>query len=277
MEYKRQKGHCRIAGSEYGQLVIWASHQRKLKREGRLSSDRLQRLDAIGFEWDPLSGRQEEMLARLTQFRNQFGHCRVPDMWEEDPQLAAWVGNQRQLKKRGLLSADRIQRLNAIEFVWDPYESHWEEMFALLERFKNTFGHCRVPWPDALLWKTGQGREWSRQRELFNWTRVQRRLWQKDCLPADRAQRLAQLGFAFDPFGANFEERLKGISDYRRRHGHCNVTEQEDPQLAYWMQNIRQFKKQGRLPRERIRRLDEVGFEWNPKRGRRREVRQRHA
>jgi hypothetical protein len=42
------------------------------------------------------------------------------------------------------MSTERIQRLDKINFVWDPLTEAWEEGFNKLLRFKELEGHCRV-------------------------------------------------------------------------------------------------------------------------------------
>jgi helicase associated protein len=54
-------------------------------------------VDRVGVSWD-------EMFGRLLLFRNTHEHCRVPTTYK-DKKLANWVGNQRALAIKGLLSA----------------------------------------------------------------------------------------------------------------------------------------------------------------------------
>lgn len=58
----------------------------------QLPSDRLDRLKELGFEWEPLQERQwNEKYDRLLAFKRVHGHCNVPYMYSEDPQLSGWV------------------------------------------------------------------------------------------------------------------------------------------------------------------------------------------
>ena len=43
------------------------------------------------------------------------------------------------------LSPEREKCLNAIGFIWDPFEHAWEKGFAALAKFKAREGHCGVP------------------------------------------------------------------------------------------------------------------------------------
>jgi hypothetical protein len=92
-----------------------------------------------------LAASWEYFFGKLMAFKARFDHCNVVSHWSEDLQLANWVNYQRRLGNRGLLSADRLQRLEALGFEWDLRTAVWEEMFTRLVLFKERFGHCNVP------------------------------------------------------------------------------------------------------------------------------------
>ncbi|NIN00080.1 MAG: hypothetical protein GTO24_19010, partial [candidate division Zixibacteria bacterium] len=84
------------------------------------------------------------------EFKKAHGHYKVPSGWPENPKLRKWIQHQRSFRKKGLLSKDRIRRLDEIGFIWDPAEIYWEEMFSALVEYKKAHGDCRVPhgWPE---------------------------------------------------------------------------------------------------------------------------------
>ena len=47
--------------------------------------------------------------------------------------------------KKGTLSKERIARLDAIGFDFDPFTTQWEEKYLSLVTFKNKHDHCNVP------------------------------------------------------------------------------------------------------------------------------------
>jgi hypothetical protein len=257
VQFKERAGHCNVPQKwpEDQQLAHWVTGQRQLRNRGRLPAERRQRLDALGFDWDPVTTIWEKMCDRLAQYRNRFGHCDVPREWPEDQQLASWVTGQRQLGKRGRLPTERRQRLEALGFTWDPISRWQEKMFAGLVHFKGRFGHCNVP------------RKWPEDRQLANWVGVQRNLRNRGRLPAERRERLDALGFTWDPLSARLEEMFARLVRFKERFGHCNVPNkwEEDTELAHWVGNQRQLKKRNSLSSDRIRRLDALGFEWDPK------------
>jgi len=94
-------------------LGIWAANLRRqhalsLRAEetnrpyiGYLTSERYQTLIKEGFEFTSLTERQFQLrLTELQEFKVRFGHCNVPEKWDENLGLGAWVSNIRSLYKR---------------------------------------------------------------------------------------------------------------------------------------------------------------------------------
>ena len=145
-EFKAREKHCRVPrGHREGafNLGTWVVNQRN--RKDTLSVQRRQSLEAIGFNWTLLvRDSWEEGFAALKRFKAREGHCQVLEQREEGSfKLGSWVARQR--TKRQTMSTAWRRQLDAIGFVWDPYESAWERGFAALKQFKAREKHCRVP------------------------------------------------------------------------------------------------------------------------------------
>ena len=100
-------------------------------------------IEKLGLSWD-------EMYGQLIAYKEEHGNCNVPSGYPDNPQLANWVGRQRQAKKQDKLSQDKIQKLEAIGFPWNPDEDLWDQMFQALQEYKRIHGDCNVPnrYPD---------------------------------------------------------------------------------------------------------------------------------
>lgn len=104
-------------------LVEYWIHQ-TTPGKGKITDERIQRLNTLGFEWDPQRAQWEVMFARLQTFHAAHGHCRVPKGYTSDRELANWVRNQRleytnlQRGKKSRMTAERLDRLNAMGFTW---------------------------------------------------------------------------------------------------------------------------------------------------------------
>ena len=69
----------------------------------------------------------------------------------------------------------------------------------------------------------------------------------------------------------SFDERIQDLQEYKRTHGHVNVTFRENDSLNNFCNHIRHARKmmaKGEchngmaLTSERIRKLDALGFKW---------------
>jgi hypothetical protein len=252
-EFKKQHGHCNVPSGrpEYAGLSTWASHQRQLYKKGKLSEDRLERLEEIGFDWDIAAAYWEEMFGALVEFEKQHGHCNVPRDWSENSKLARWVTNLRTRKKR--LSEDQILRLEAIGFEWDALDANWEEMFKVLVEFRDENGHCNVP------------HIWPSNRELGLWLGRQRQACKTGKLSEDRIKRLEAIGVVWDLADAAWEEMFAALVEYKNEYGDCDVPQswEKVEGLGAWANRQRQLHKKGRLGEDRIERLEKIGFVWN--------------
>lgn len=126
--YRQEKGHCNVP-KQQGQLGTFVDRQRTLKRMNRLPDKQVAMLNSIGFVWQmrkPLTMRDttlndqyfEEMLKELKKFKEEEGHCWVPQKYLKHPKLGNWVKNQRKDKRHGTMKAEREQKLNEIGFEW---------------------------------------------------------------------------------------------------------------------------------------------------------------
>jgi hypothetical protein len=136
----------------------------------------------------------------LLTYKEENGHCLVPHTYPSKPHLARWVKRQRRQYKLRLegnpnstMTAERIQILNDIGFVWDSHEVIWNERYAQLLAYKSKFGHCRVP-------------SYCKEcPQLASWVKCQRRqyklFWEQgkgSSMSLDRIKLLNSIGFIWE-------------------------------------------------------------------------------
>ena len=154
--------------------------------------------------------------------------------------------------KKDTLTPDQVKRLGSIGFSWDPFTDQWEEGFAALREFRNREGHCRVV-----------RNKLNDEFGLSAWVAKQRQ--KKDMLTVDQIKRLDSIGFSWDPHSDQWEEAFAVLREFRNREGHCRVAAAQvidGLKLGLWVSTQRTNKCQ--LMRERIERLDSLGFSWDP-------------
>lgn len=210
--------------------------------------------ESLYSSWDTFFGK-------LAAFKERFGHCNVPQNWE-DHTLTSWLGRQRQTRK--LLSRDQIVRLNGVGFIWDVQSLVWDEMFAKLKMFKERFGHCNV--------ETGG----EKYPALHGWVSNQRTRRKKGTLTDERIEQLDSLGFLWDwqtvKRDKTWMKWYRELENYTREHGNPHVpSAYRNTKLASWVWIQRQrrkgtYKLKGSLDSmttEQASLLDELGFRWD--------------
>jgi superfamily II DNA or RNA helicase len=249
--FKDREGHCSInAKHKEGGYFLgwWVSKQRSAKEA--LSAKHHQRLDELGFLWDPLTEAWEEGLGKLLQFKDREGHCKVHYRHKEEGYgLGNWVATQRGVKET--ISAERRQRLDDLGFLWDVLTEAWEEGFSKLQQFNEREGHFVVPYKHK-----------EEGYRLGMW--IYRQLKNVETLSAERRQRLDDSGFLWDTSSELWEEGFSKLQQFKEREGHCKVPHKHKEGsfvIGTWVG--RQRKNVETLSAERRQRLDDLGFLWD--------------
>lgn len=254
--YKAREGHCNVPAHDHRNRSLgrWLNKQRVRRKAGLLSQSRIAALDAVGVVWDPLAAQWEERLNALARFKRKAGHCEVPRGYAPDPKLATWLLVQRRDKRLGKLLPERAAKLDEIGVVWDPHNAAWERRFESLATFKAASGHCNVP------------RGYSRDPALPTWITHQRAAKRRGQLSLDRTERLAAMGFVWDPKEDTEEELFAQLKRFVAEAGHCNVPETHPlfGSVGQWLTAQRMAKRKGTLSPDRVAKLEALGVSWDP-------------
>jgi hypothetical protein len=109
---------------------------------------------------------------------------------------------------------------------------------------------------------------------LSNWVRQQRLKYKNNQLSPERIQKLNEIEFPWngkeairlEQYEPQWMDRFHELLKYIEEHGNalvpCKYT--ENPQLGVWVVKQRQQYKNSELPSERIQKLSEIGFVWDP-------------
>jgi hypothetical protein len=263
VEYYKIHGSCNVpeqwpANPELGR---WVQVQRRFRKQDRLPQARVQKLTEIGFEWQILTATWEQRFEELVAFKAKYGHVDVRKKWKPNPRLAQWVRAQRGQRADSRLSQDRIDRLDAIGFVWHAHMATWAEMLSALQKFHAEHHHCRVP------------ANWPANPRLANWIRTQRGSKADGTLSPERISALDQLGFDWTlmpgrSYSAKepWESMLAQLAEFREEHKHSRVPQNYSAnlKLGRWVSTQRRNCRRGKLSPTQITQLDQLGFEWSP-------------
>ena len=255
IKYKEQFGDCNVphAWTENKPLNKWVTKLRANYKNKKLSEDRIKRLEEIGFEWKlisyiPSKLPWKKMFELLKEYKDEHGHCNVPDRWLENKHLSYWVSTQRRTYRKGKLTKDCIKRLEEIGFEWGQPLQSWEESYNALKVYKDNHGDCNVPLIP------------NENKRLGKWVIRQR----TEKLSEYRIKRLDDIGFEWNPYEKKWEKMFELLKEYKDEYEHCNVPSkwEENKQLSAWVNTQRSHYRNNKLSEDRIKRLGDIGFVW---------------
>jgi hypothetical protein len=163
-------------------LGAWVNKQRAAHNGDRMSPVRVRRLESLpGWVWEvDLDAAWDEAYERLTTIVAELGSADIKkDRSDNGFRVGNWVNTQRQLRRQGKLSAERVAKLEALPgWIWDANEAAFERGYASLRAFVEREGHIRVPKAHE---EGGVA--------LHNWVALQR----NRCKDPDRRAKLEQI------------------------------------------------------------------------------------
>mmetsp|Transcript_6664 Transcript_6664/g.15113 ORF Transcript_6664/g.15113 Transcript_6664/m.15113 type:complete len:805 (+) Transcript_6664:156-2570(+) len=263
-----------------------------------LSSERVERLDSIGFRW--VMGNDvkswDERLALLKQFREIHG--KWPSKNEKWEGIGNWVHNQRRyyVQKDKKFMANRAPKLDEIGFPWVLRKSNitlsWEDQFQKLVEFSRVNRHFNVPCPEEAPGdKEENETETTEALRFYRWVQqlhYNYRHYQyggQTSLNENRVNQLLELGFEFKEGTAPstpknavvpdipFEKRVEQLQKFQAELGHLNIDcrYHKWDNFGGWAAQIsKHFKdwQEGKeavspLVEHQFNQLSELGFEFN--------------
>lgn len=219
---------------------------------------------------DALSASWEYMYSVAKRYYETHGNLEVEKRYitEEGYSLGTWLNTQRLVnagKSRGILTAEQVEKLNAIGMRWESVRDiSWEKYYAVAKEYFAEHGNLLPPITDKLY----------RGVKLSRWI-AQLRSYRKSgiCsayLTDERIKLLDEIGMVWDVPDYLFEKNYAALLDYYKENGNADVPSYyvtaDGLRLGAWVFNTRSRKngigKGAELTEEQIKRLDELGFSW---------------
>ena len=203
-QYKAFNGNTNVphwySTKEGVKLGLWAKRERSNKSQ--MSTNRINILDSISFEWDQTVGDWESTFELLRQYKSTNGNDYVPRGYvtKEGVKLSEWINRQRSNKYQ--LSTNQISMLDSISFDWGPVEIEWKNNFELLRLYKSINGKTNVP--QRYVTKEGV--------KLGQWIHTQRS--NKNQMSTNRISMLDSVSFEWDPAVNEWENKFELLRQY---------------------------------------------------------------
>ena len=255
-------------------LGDWVQTQRQIRKGkrtfGTLTQQQIERLDSIGMVWETRSETAwAKGLEAAKRYRQQYGDLQVPSQYKDDTGFALgnWIRNTRARYRNGGLTQDQIEKLEALDIVWNMVDSRWERCYAEAAAYYEQHGNLAFP------------KHYVTESELRlgPWLENQRASYLKGELPEDKIQRLEAIGMMWE--GRNdrqWRQAYEAAKRYFQNHGDLEVPYEyvtpDGLRLGQWVVRQRMTYKgtlsgKGKVNRKalspvRKKLLDAIGMNW---------------
>ncbi|KAL9186422.1 hypothetical protein ACHAXT_005660 [Thalassiosira profunda] len=250
MAYKEKHGHLNVSKEEDSSLFHFTNNVRYGRSNpGKgmaITEDRVATLDELGFRWrwsnGGVEGRKNDQsfaqrIEDLKAYKSEHGHLDVKQ--KENASLHHFCYNMRYARANPGKGMTRVEDLKA---------------------YKAKHGHPNVSRrEDPSLGHFCYNMRYARANPESSATK----------LTVEHIAALDAIGFSWE-IGARkpFAERIEALKAYKLKHGHLNVSKEEDSSLFYFIKNVRRARNNPKaevrltLTEDRIAALDAIGFPW---------------
>ena len=285
--WKRGLEHAKAYFEEHGNLLVpakykakddfalghWILTKRKDRSNGRMTEEEIRQLDALGMAWNAVSAKWERGYAEAAAYYEQYADLEVPTKYitESGLKLGAWISYQKDAYQKGLLSTERIHRLEQIGMNWGERNyRRWMEQYHAAERYYQVHGDLNVP----ANYVTEDG------IKLGKWIATLRHARKKQTdvrtkLTPERIAMLDTIGMQWVKPTAKaktvrlsreeqWEARLECVKAYQKKYGDLNIPAKYKTDEGFWLGRWWYLQKKllreepGKLKPEQVEKLKEV-------------------
>lgn len=253
------------------EMQVATSYYRSLGEADQIINEKFKIIDEVRncrelFEKlnDALTATWDMYYASAKQYYQENGNLEVPARYitEEGYALGSWLNNQKAIRKGtivGKLTEDQIQKLDSIGMIWDSLDYFWEQNFKLAKEYYLTSGNLDIP----TNYKSTDG------KHLGNWILRQRQLYKSNSLTDEQIKKLDSIGMDWmDRVDRVWQNGFIEAKNYSEEYGNLSVPKNyrsnTDFPLGIWIQRQRSLYKNKKISDDRVKRLTDVGMNWNP-------------
>lgn len=240
-------------------LGKWCSNQRRLFKNGKLSDEKISKLNEINFIWDLDEENWNFMFESLKNVVDKLGHFpKKSEFPKDDNRLLNWVNTQKILYRKNSLNAEKSEKLLKLGCKFNPSASEmWELRYSQLKDFVNKNG--RFPtYGDSL-----NGKENS---ALYIWTNSQRKAKNSNKLSEEKTKKLDEISFPWSKRDANWDNCFEILSEFVKKYGRLPFTTESfgDFEVGKWAAIQRRLYESDKLDSYKKIRFESLGINLQP-------------
>lgn len=271
-EYKKKNGHMRVLGFEDKDLNQWMSNQRTHKRKNKLREDRVKLLEEIGFRWESeyrQISRERGMNTNNTS-REQMSSLTAQTRIESTPEIDTTT-DSTSIEHASLSTVSKRKESDTLERD-SATESKKLKVGKQSDQNQESLAEDTIisaSKEQSLLSIASKRKESTLESDIAKASKmlnVERQTHQKQ--EKLSAGTISNTCIAQASLSERWMEKYHELKKYKKTCGHTTVVMSQNKDLYLWMANQRDLKRNYELCENRLKLLEEIGFEWNIRRTR---------
>lgn len=258
LEYKKENGHTNVPKRlEYRKVKLgqWCQMMRKYK--DTLPIDRRDRLEEIGFDFDPNGSAWDKTFSIYKRYVEETGSGHIIRSVVYDGfKLGEWYGNLKKSYSMGRIDDERLAKIRELypEFPKTPIKEKmvkvnkprvsFEEAVKLLKQYYKEYKTHDIA-------KTVEYKGY----KLGRWANQIRAKRKQGILSDDKIAALDDIGFVWDPIQSKWERDLARYKRYVEATGRTEIPKEagfEYFAIGYWYSNLKVSRKNNSLTSQQL-------------------------
>ena len=252
-KYVAQYGRFPIETEYYEDFALgkWCSNQKLHAKLPDYPKERMDKLRQIGLLSTTRDAVWEQHYESLQRFVAERGCLPKRNEYYEGFNLGAWCAEQKRKVNAGGYVQERVDKLKALGLPEHTAKSAgWDEMYRMLQEYVQEYHKFPI------------AKEQYHGLNLGNWCEMQKFLARNTEYPAERMQKLEEIGIFSTTQKAKWDRHYQLLQEFVAEYGRLPKQKEayRDVKLGLWctMQKQR-YKKAGYLAEHRLK-LQEIGL-----------------
>jgi hypothetical protein len=258
-----------------------------------LSNDKTEQLIELNYDftYNPIiqkPKRIDNWQLRFDEFKEHYIKTSNNNLSFKDAHqkvIATWLTKQRKLFKQNNLSIEKINQFQSIGYsLSESYrikkvkkekiiDTRWDDKFTQFKNFYEANKTFYILIGD------------NENKKLRVWVQSQISNYRRGKLSSEQVEKLASIGFTFatnqitkpktvreviakKDIEAIWNTQYLSLLEYKSKNGDCNVPrDYVDKTLGNWVSRQRQLNRQNKLAKDKIEKLESIGFQWGELKG----------
>ncbi len=175
---------------------------------------------------------------QLKRYYEKQGHSNLSARYKRNKSLGTWVVRQRVIKNT--LSNEQVDRLDSLEFIWEPRTNSWNQNYEKLVDYFEQNGNTNVPV------------NYRSDIPFGRWVQKQRRI--KNSLSESRLNQLNTLSFIWDGNSFIWQNNFSALKEYIAKNSET-PSYKTNLKLYNWLNQQKRKYLNGKLTNEQTGQL----------------------